>query len=118
MSGETVDGLGYLILGILVMVIAVFWVLFPLIVYGQLKELLRMVASIGSNREGTLRHASTDAEIKAVANGVEKLHQDLRLAFFDATTCGDCGVGFEFPTRLSGKKTICPHCGTEINLPD
>jgi len=59
----------------------------------------------------------TRAEMQANRECLEKLRQDLRMAYFDSTTCGNCGAGFEYPVRIAGKETVCPQCTAIIRLP-
>jgi len=60
---------------------------------------------------------SMRGEMHATREGIEKLRQDLRMAYFDSTTCGNCGAGFEYPVRIAGKENICPQCTATIRLP-
>lgn len=42
-------------------------------------------------------------EMQATREGIEKLREDLRMAHFDSTTCGNCGAGFEM--KIAGLVT-------------
>lgn len=101
-----IEALVFAILTVIAVILAVFWIVFPVLVYDQLKKIRKAI-----NEQKPPAPPAFDM------SEIVRLCRDFRAVNFNHTTCGACGEDFDYLVRLSGTPSTCPHCNAELNLP-
>jgi hypothetical protein len=100
------EALVFAILTVLAILLAGFWIVFPVLVYDQLKRIRKAISE-----------QKPPAPPVFDLSEVVKLRNDFRAVNFNRIAYGACGLDFDFLVRLSGTLSTCPHCNAEVNLP-
>ena len=110
-GGDIALGGVMLVFMILAAILAVFWILFPILVWQHLRDLNKTVES--QLRElriiTTLLTPHTKSELAPPPAPVPVVPASCR--------CESCAAEVEYQPSQSGTACPCPNCGNEINLP-
>ena len=111
----------FLVLGVLVIVLTAFWVLFPVLVWQQLKELNKIAAASNATLQQLNRTAELTLDVIAALTPpkppvVQPLPEPVAPPNL-SIKCEFCAVVIEYTPAQSGTAQPCPNCGNEINLP-
>ena len=110
-TATDVLGIGVLILGFLLIIVAVMWIIFPVVTYYQLRGLDDTLRSLGRELRiiTTLLTPHTKSELAPPPAPVPIVPVSCK--------CESCAAEVEYQPSQSGTACPCPNCGNEINLP-